>query len=89
MGEREVFLPRAPVRSQGSSLPALHWAAWPSHSAHAADLELDSAPVLVTTALSVLQGTLGAIPYLDPADSLLCLHHPDVLGGVPLGQQLR
>lgn len=26
--------------------------------------------------------------YLDPADSLLRLHHADVLGGVPLRQQL-
>lgn len=26
--------------------------------------------------------------YLDPADSLLGLHHAYVLGGVPLGQQL-
>lgn len=29
------------------------------------------------------------LPYLDPADSLLCLHHSDVFGWVPLRKQLR
>lgn len=27
-------------------------------------------------------------PHLDPADSLLSLHHPDVFGGVSLREQL-
>ena len=37
-----------------------------------------------------LQGTwvLLGRPYLDPADGLLCLHHSDVFGWVPLREQL-
>lgn len=31
---------------------------------------------------------VGVFEYLDPADGLLGLHHSDVLGGVPLRQQL-
>lgn len=34
-------------------------------------------------------GVSGCVfEYLDPADSFLGLHHADVLGGVPLRQQL-
>lgn len=45
--------------------------------------------VFVFMCESVRLGVCGCVfEYLDPADSLLGLHHANVLGGVPLRQQL-
>ena len=42
----------------------------------------------VCVCVCVMEGLSAVCPYLDPADSLLGLHHADVLGRVPLREQL-
>ena len=60
------------------------------HPGLAGGSQLDRKPCLPPPpVLPVGNPAVLGLPYLDPADSLLCLHHSDVFGWVPLRKQLR